>query len=146
MCVVHTFWDECPNYALIQSSEVKAWKASLEAVFLSAFGKGPYRRCITEQGRNKKHTNYPPLPTPPLFPPCNLSSIAKASVTSKISNFYGQANSKLYNHIQQAEKPCSKYAHTEDVIISQNFFLCLLLRFSHFSEALLKTVEDKKWC
>lgn len=59
MCVVQTFWDECPNYALIQSSEMKAWKASLEAVFLSAFGKGPYRRCITEQGRNKKHTNYP---------------------------------------------------------------------------------------
>lgn len=146
MCIVHTFWDVCPNYALIQSSEMKAWKASLETVFLSAFGKGPDRRCITEQGRNKKHTNYPPLPTPPLFPPCNLKSIAKASVTSKISNFYGQANSKLYNHMQLTEKPWSKYAHTEDVIISHNFFLCLLLRFSHFSQSLLKTVEDKKWC
>lgn len=39
---------------------MNAGKASLEAVFLSAFGKGPYRQCINEQGRNKKHTTHPP--------------------------------------------------------------------------------------
>lgn len=33
---------------------------------------------------------------------------------------------KLYNHIQQmAEKPCSKYAHTKDIFLSQTFFLSL---------------------
>lgn len=69
-----------------------------------------------------KDNNHLPPPTASFISPCNLSSIAKASVSSRISNFSGRANSKSHNHIQQAEKPCSKYSHREDVIITQIFF------------------------
>lgn len=40
------------------------WKASLEAVFLSAFGKEPYRHCITERGMNRKQTENTPTAHP----------------------------------------------------------------------------------
>lgn len=43
------------------------WKASLEAVFLGAFGKEAYRRCITDRGMSRKQTKNSAheLPTPP---------------------------------------------------------------------------------
>lgn len=58
-----------------------------------------------EQKAKQKKNEAHELPTPPnasFIPPplspCNLGSIAKASVTSKISNFYGQANWIIQPH------------------------------------------------
>lgn len=62
------------------------------------------REAWGEANPRPKDNNCLFLPTASFISPCNLSSIAKASVGSRISNFYRRANSKSYNHIQQAEK------------------------------------------